>query len=199
MFSPDAGVMNKTQILNEALALLLQRGLKRFSVSELAERLGVVKSALYSHFPGGKSAIIEAVFVREEERVVEAMEQAVANVRGCKEKLKALVAAKLDSVVTLARLYGVSAVVTGELAQHCRTSRRKFLERERELLHQVLVEGMALGEIRQLDAGLLVAGLQAGLLEVAEKAAVEQNASAKDLAELFVDVLFSGIGEGGER
>lgn len=191
--------MTKAQILNEALALLLQRGLKRFSVSELAERLGVVKSALYFHFPGGKNAIIEAVFAREEERVLAAMQQAVAGAKSCKEKLNALIAAKLDSVVMLARLYGVSAAVTGELAAHCRTSRRKFVERERELLHQVLAEGMASGEIRQLDGELLAAGLQAGLLEVAEKAAVEQNASAKHLAELFVDVLFSGIGEGGAR
>lgn len=191
--------MTKTQILNEALTLLLQRGLRRFSVSELAERLGVVKSALYFHFPGGKNAIIEAVFGREEERVLKAMQEAVAGARSCQEKLKALIAAKLDSVVTLARLYGVSAAVSGELATHCRVSRRKFLERERELLHQVLAEGMASGEIRQLNVGLLAAGLQAGLLEVAEKAAVEQNASAKHLAELFVEVLFSGIGEGGER
>lgn len=190
--------MTKAQILDEALALLLQRGLKRFSVSELAERLGVVKSALYFHFPGGKGAIIEAVFAREEERVLEAMQQAVAGTHGCKEKLRALIAAKLDSVVTLARLYGVSAAVSGELAAHCRTSRRNFLQRERELLRRVLAEGMASGEIRQLDVGLLAAGLQAGLLEVAEKAAVEANASAKQLAELFVDVLFSGIGQGGE-
>lgn len=190
--------MTKTQILNEALALLLQRGLKRFSVSELAERLGVVKSALYFHFPGGKNAIIEAVFGREEERVLTAMQQAVGNAQSCKTKLHALVAAKLDSVVTLARLYGVSAAVSGELAAHFRTSRRNFLERERELLRHVLAEGMASGEVRQLDLGLLAAGLQAGLLEVAEKAALEQNASAKHLAELFVDVLFSGIGQGGE-
>uniref|UniRef100_A0A7V1ZI64 TetR/AcrR family transcriptional regulator n=2 Tax=Thermoanaerobaculum aquaticum TaxID=1312852 RepID=A0A7V1ZI64_9BACT len=197
MFSPNERAMTKTQILDEALVLLLQRGLKRFSVSELAERLGVVKSALYFHFPGGKSAIIEGVFGREEERVLAAMEQAVAGAGTCKEKLHALITAKLDSVVTLARLYGVSASVTGELAAHFRTSRRNFLERERKLLRGVLAEGMAAGEIRQLDVELLASGLQAGLFGVAEKAALEQNASAKDLAELFVDVLFSGIGQGG--
>lgn len=189
--------MTKEQILDEALGLLVQRGLKRFSISELAERMGVVKSALYFHFPGGKGAIIEAVFAREEDRVLRAMEEAAAGAGTSKDKLKALVAAKLDSVVTLARLYGVSAAVTGELASYCRTSRRSFVERERELLCRVLSEGMAKGEIRQLNVTLLAAGLQAGLLELAERAALEQNASARDLAELFADVLFSGISQGG--
>lgn len=191
--------MTKEQILDEALGLLVQRGLKRFSVSELAERLGVVKSALYFHFPGGKGAIIEAVFSREEDRVLKAMEEAAAGAGSSKEKLKALVAAKLHSVVTLARLYGVSQAVTGELAGYCRVSRRNFLEKERKLLSRVLAEGMARQEIRELDVELLAAGLQAGLFELAEKAAVGQTASAKDLSELFVDVLFSGIGKGGQR
>ncbi|MCX7894855.1 MAG: TetR/AcrR family transcriptional regulator [Thermoanaerobaculum sp.] len=189
--------MKREQILDEALGLLLQRGLKRFSLSELAERLGVVRSAFYFHFPGGKKELVEAVFSREEERVLQAMEEAMAGAATCKDKLRALVAAKLDSVFNLVRLFGVSATVGGELASYCRRSRNQFLQRERELLERVLAEGMAAGEVRELNLTLLVAGLQAGLFEVTEKVALAQEVDPRPLSELLVDVLFSGIGRGG--
>ncbi len=71
-------MLNQDQILDQALELISAVGLRRFSLSELGARLGVVKSALYHHFPGGKSQIVREVFRREEDRVLGAMEEALA-------------------------------------------------------------------------------------------------------------------------
>jgi len=191
--------MKRDEILDEALGLLLNRGVKRFSATELAERLGVVKSALYFHFPKGKASIVDAVFAREEAKVLQAMEQAATSATSCREKLRALAAAKLGSVVNLARLFRVSASVSGELAAYFRACRERFAEAERRLLERVLGEGMAAGEVRALDLPLVAAAVQAALLEVTQSAVLRADVSAEALSDLLADILFSGIAAGGER
>jgi len=186
--------MTRERILDEALQLLLSSGMRRFRVSELAERLGVVKSAVYHHFPRGKGEILSSLFAREETRVLSAMEQAVAAPGSCRERLLRLVRAKLEAVATLARLYDVPPGVVDEVTEFCRSRRREFVERERELLASLLGEGMARGEVRELDLRLLVAGIQAALLEISEQVAREAGLAIGELTELMVDVIFAGIG-----
>ncbi len=185
--------MTREQILDHALKLLLERGLKRFSVTEVAERLGVVKSALYFYFPEGKNGIVNAVFQREEDKVLKAMEEAAAHALGCREKLRAMAFAKLETIMNLARLFSVSTSVTGEIASYCRAHREAFQERERALLEKVLADGMASGEVRPMDVQLLASAIQAALLEVTQKAVENEALSAEALSDLLVDVLFFGI------
>jgi AcrR family transcriptional regulator len=89
--------MTREKILDEALQLLLRTGVRRFRVSELAERLGVVKSAVYHHFPGGKEEVVAALFEREEGRVVAVMEEAVATPGSSRERLLRLVRGQAPS------------------------------------------------------------------------------------------------------
>jgi hypothetical protein len=53
---------------------------------------------------------------------------------------------------------------------------------------------MARGEVRELDLRLLVAGIQAALLEISEQVAREAGLAIGELTELMVDVIFAGIG-----
>lgn len=186
--------MTREKILDEALQVLLRTGVRRFRVSELAERLGVVKSAVYHHFPGGKEEVLAALFAREEGRVVGAMEAAVAGPGTCRERLLRLAQAKLAAVATLAELYRVPEGVVSEVAQFCRSRRFEFLQQERQLLERLLRDGMERGEVRQLDLPVLAAGVQAALLDLAERAARESGPGIGELTELMVDVLFTGIG-----
>jgi len=186
--------MTREKILDEALQLLLRTGVRRFRVSELAERLGVVKSAVYHHFPGGKEEVVAALFQREEGRVVAVMEEAVATPGSSRERLLRLVRAKLQAIATLTELYRVPEGVVSEVVQFCRSRRLEFLKRERELLVRLLQEGMERGEVRPLNVPVLAAGVQAALLDLSEQVARESGLGVEELTELMVDVLFSGIG-----
>jgi AcrR family transcriptional regulator len=186
--------MTKETILDEALQLLVRSGVRRFRLAELAERLGVVKSALYHHFPGGKQEVLAALFQREEEKVLQAMEGAVQQEGTCRQRLLRLVQAKLRAISVLAQLYQVPEGVVNEVADFCRSRRVGFSQRERQLLFKLLQEGVARGEVRDVNLPLLAAGLQAALLEVSEHVLREKGLDLDSLTELMVDVIFHGIG-----
>jgi NTP pyrophosphatase (non-canonical NTP hydrolase) len=69
-----------------------------------------------------------------------------------------------------------------------------FSQRERQLLFKLLQEGVARGEVRDVNLPLLAAGLQAALLEVSEHVLREKGLDLDSLTELMVDVIFHGIG-----
>lgn len=54
--------MNKEKIVMAALELAYENGLRSLSMSQIAERAGIRKSSLYSHFPS-KEAIISEMYV----------------------------------------------------------------------------------------------------------------------------------------
>lgn len=49
----------KTELLHEASRMLLSKGLKGFSLQELASSLNIKKASLYHHFPSKKALAIE--------------------------------------------------------------------------------------------------------------------------------------------
>lgn len=64
----------KAEIVETALRLVNQEGMKRLSVIRLAEKLGVVPSALYRHYPN-KDAILDAVLELVGERLAQHVEK----------------------------------------------------------------------------------------------------------------------------
>jgi AcrR family transcriptional regulator len=113
--------LKRNRILDEALDLVLREGVRRFSASELARRLGVVKAALYHHFPGGKGEIVNAVFEREEDRLLAASERAVAAAEDTRGRLLAIGVTSVRELVRLARLYRIDEEIVDEI--HGWTSR----------------------------------------------------------------------------
>jgi AcrR family transcriptional regulator len=76
--------VRQEQIVQAALALIAEEGLKSLNVASLAERVGLVPSGLYRHFTG-KDAIIDAVLDLIEHRLSANVEAA------CKEANEPLI------------------------------------------------------------------------------------------------------------
>ena len=57
----------RTKMLRAAADLVLDRGVDRFSVDEVARRSGVAKTTIYRHFPSAKELLVAAL-----DRVMEA-------------------------------------------------------------------------------------------------------------------------------
>src|SRR5215510_10658415 len=88
--SVKRGILERDRILDAAMSLLLDEGPARMRLAELARSLGVVPSALHYHFPGCKDEVIAALFDREESRVLDAMNRAVAAADTPRTRLLAL-------------------------------------------------------------------------------------------------------------
>lgn len=187
-------MLARDQILDQALKLISQGGLRRFSVSELGDRLGVVKSALYHHFPGGKAQIIEEVFRREEDRVFGAMEEAIRGACSTKESLRALARAKIELVKELGRLYRLREEIADELEGFLVSRRREFLQRELRLIARVIQQGVNKGELRRVDAELLALALQGALHNLSRMYAVDSQSLPPQAVDHLIESLFDGIG-----
>ena len=61
----------RTALLDSALAAFAEKGYAATSLDDVVRAARVTKGALYHHFPGGKLALFEAVFVAVDELLVE--------------------------------------------------------------------------------------------------------------------------------
>jgi AcrR family transcriptional regulator len=60
--------VRQDQIIDAALALVTERGVRALSMAAIARRVGFAPSAIYRHFPG-KDALLDAVLERVRERL----------------------------------------------------------------------------------------------------------------------------------
>ena len=58
------GQLDREMILNEALTVFGRLGFRKASISDIVRPLGVGKTAIYHHFPGGKNEIIDTCLLR---------------------------------------------------------------------------------------------------------------------------------------
>ena len=186
-------MLNSNVILDEALSLVSQMGIRRFSVSELAQRLGVVKSALYHHFPGGKWDIIRALFEREEEKVLASMESSARREATTRESLVALARAQVEAVMELGRLYKVREDIADELEGFLVSRRRAFLQRERDLIASILERGVKKGEIKEVNVELLSLALQGALHNLSRAYALRGGGLPLEEISELIKILFDGI------
>jgi AcrR family transcriptional regulator len=87
MTRPRRSQDERSQATTEALLRAAERAFGRdgydaSSLDAIAARARVTKGALYHHFPGGKSALFEAVVLRLHGRLVRALDAAAADATG---------------------------------------------------------------------------------------------------------------------
>jgi AcrR family transcriptional regulator len=191
--------LNHDEVLDAALEQVVADGPRRFSVSRLASRFGVVKSALYYHFPGGKAELVDAVFSRAEAVILGAGEAALARSGTTRERLEALLVASSDQAMRLARLYGLGEAAAEDIDEHLLGRRRAFQAKQREQIAVVVREGVARGELRRVDAELVAAALQGALQSVVRALAPRPDSDAESAVRTIVDVVFLGIAAGRQQ
>lgn len=79
----DAG---RDRILGAALEQVQDFGVRRFTIDDVARRVGVSRVTIYRHFPK-KDRLIEAVLLHELNRFLRAIDDAVASYETLEEKL----------------------------------------------------------------------------------------------------------------
>jgi AcrR family transcriptional regulator len=186
--------LEREQILDAALGLVLARGLRRTRMAELARRLGVVPSALHYHFAGGKDELIAAVFDREEARLLSAMERAVAGSRAARSRLLALARARLENAARLGRLYPVNESIGDEIQAFVMERRHRFLQCERRMIGHILRDAVGRGEFSETAIDLLAAAFQGALFNVTRTFAPTPGRRSEVILAEVVDLLFRGIG-----
>ena len=195
-------VLERETVLDAALGLLLEHGPGRMRLADLARQLGVVPSALHYHFPGGKDEVIGAIFDREEKRVLEAMTAAATQSGDVRTRLLALATARLTNASRLARLHRVDFPASGraagdrgpatEIQEYVLQRRQGFLDRERDLISQILRSGARV-RARDHRIDVTAAAFQGALFNVTRTFALTPTAKADGVLAELVDVFVLGL------
>jgi AcrR family transcriptional regulator len=175
---------DREQVLTVAVRVFNEQGYDATSISDLAAKLGLTKSALYHHFES-KSAILalalddaldalEAVVDEAEAAHTEASERLRSIVRGAVRVLTA----KLPSVTLLLRVRGNSEVELAALAR-----RRVFDQRVTAIVREAQREGLIRDDISAAVATRLLFGMINSVVEW------YRPGGAVDPAELGEDIL----------
>lgn len=186
----------RPEVLDAALALILEDGVDAVTMGALAERLGVTRPVVYACYPG-RGAVLDALLEREQQRLLAEVLRALPGTPPSKdpqrmlyETLRALlrtVAAQPESWRALFAAAGNPAVA-GTFA----ASRAMVAER----LAPLLAAPLRRNRVKNLDAKLPV--LADYVLAVGERAIRtmlhEPKAHTADqLAELTARFLFDGL------
>jgi AcrR family transcriptional regulator len=172
-------------------------GFRKTSLTEIAEELGVVKGALYYHFPGGKAEIFDAAVSQVETELLEEMRKAAEAETDPRRALRALFASKFSCIRTRVSAHGVSPGVARELATVPRDA-KAFQVSERKLIGEVLLRGERAGVFRKLRHRGAVAGAIQGMLRepIVDAALAPEAATLRDglpLHPAYFEVLIDGL------
>lgn len=157
---------DRRQVLEVAVALFNEQGYDATSVADLAERLGLSKSALYHHF-ASKEELLAIALERALSRLEAVLDEALTLDASAADRLEhvvrgavAVLTAELPSVTLLLRLRGNSAVEVAALER-----RRLFDQRVTDLVRSAQEEGRIRPDIDAGVATRLVFGMVNSVVE----------------------------------
>lgn len=181
--------VRKIEIREKAQAVFSKYGYRKTTVEDIGKACGLGKAALYHYFTG-KEEIIAEVTRHSNEQLLEKMRFAVDSTKDPRNKLLALVNARLkfmsENCIECEELVEILPMVAN--------LRQVYFQEEMEIIRQILEEGMKLGMFRpaNLETAPLIMisalrGIEIHFAEVRDAPALRDG--IKELMELF----FSGL------
>ncbi len=157
---PEAeGVHGRESLLRAARELMLEKGFPRVTVREVAERAGV-GPALVNYYFGGKSELFAAIIEQVAREAGERLEQAVHRSGPVEERIRSFVRELVGAMAAdpyLPRLL-VEQVLFADDEVIDRFA-RELAAPNLATIRGLLTEGMASGELREVDPTFIVPSL----------------------------------------
>lgn len=161
---PETLQKRKAQILKAAMACFARKGYHQTTMDDIVQEAGLSKGGLYWHF-GSKKELFMALFEPLMDEITLAMSGPQDVTLSAREKLEASLEA-LHTLSTAADLQDIMPLLVEVWAQNLRDPEINAMaveiyDRFRGAVIQVLQEGMARGEFKEVDASALAAILLA--------------------------------------
>jgi TetR/AcrR family transcriptional regulator, repressor for uid operon len=151
-----------TRILDAALALAAASGLRHLTMDDVARRAGVGRMTVYRRF-GSKSALVDALAVRECRRCLARIAAAIPGQSDAEERMAALFAATLQVIREHPLLARLAAVEPEALLLELTRDGSAVFRMVRDFLIGLVREGQDAGELVDADPVVLAElGLRLG-------------------------------------
>ena len=189
-----AVTLDKNKILDSGLAVFARHGFRKASLADIAHPLGVAKTALYHHFPGGKRELLHALIQREADLVLDKMRHALASETDPRMQLRTLIVSKLNHFSRLRELLDVSTDVGEEIYFIYKSHETSFHDAEDTMIKQILDRGCETGLFRIDNPAETAAHIRMVLHHLEFPFVFEKNNAdrEKDI-DALLNLLFYGI------
>jgi AcrR family transcriptional regulator len=147
------------QVRAAALRLFKEKGYHATSMRDIAEAVGINKGSLYSYIKSKEDLLIP-VFEQAQGVLVREIEQITADTSTSPtERLKRAIHAHVTAVADNLDVLTVYLSEWRQLATESLATNRYQRERYAAMFHEILRDGMAAGEFRQMDTRIVMLGM----------------------------------------
>lgn len=185
--------LDRNKILDACLAVVARHGFRKASLADIARPLGVAKTALYHHFPGGKQELMNALIQREEDLILLEMREAINKDEQPIKKIRNIILAKLNHFHRLRELFDVIIEVGEEINNVYCNHKDTFHSAEVEMILSILKEGQQANLIRQTNIERLAYSIQIVLHHFELPLVFNKMVEIEKEVDELLDVLFYGI------
>lgn len=131
----------RAQILNAAGRLFARFGLKKTSLEDIAESVGLAKTSIYYYFPK-KEDLFKAVIQNESETLLLKLREAINQSPTPQLKIRAYFITRMEYLKELMNLYQLTSPEARELMPMIERERNRFFKSEKDLMLEILTEGI---------------------------------------------------------
>lgn len=178
-------------ILSEATKLFNERGFMRCSVEDIAERLGIAKTAVYYYF-NSKDQILFEAYLKTFEVADTALEEATEFGRSGREKLERYIRSWLlngvaagGHILPLRDLHALPDDMRRSLDEKRRARRDK--------LRSIVAEGIEDGSIRPCNPKVVISAWGGALAWILESYRPDGELSFEEITDEMVAVFMHGL------
>jgi AcrR family transcriptional regulator len=193
MVSTDEHGGDRREAILAAAEQLFERfGLNKTSMDEVARLAGVSKPIIYRHFEN-KSALFVAFLERKTQQFFHEAEAATRDIAGHADKLRAALQFHLDRFRAMELRDEVTRELVLALGRHLYEHREERQDRRLPLAN-LIRDGIAAGEFREVDPLMVAQGIDSALRGVALESGVSGNVEqAFRNVEQMMDIIVRGL------
>ncbi len=185
--------LDRNKILDVCRAEVARHGFRKASLTDIARHLGVVKTALYHHFPGGKRELMNAVIQREQDIVLHEMLETIKIKEDPKKMLRNLILAKLTHFHRLRELFDVVIDVGEEVAKIYYEHKTTFQTAELDMIQSILQIGQEQNVFQHANMTRLASIIQSDLHYLELPLVFNSSEDMEQIVDELLAILFYGI------
>jgi len=181
----------RTLILSEAARLFNERGFSHSAIEDIADRLGIVKTAIYHYFRS-KDEILYECYLQAFDIADQALAEAEAGGSSGREKMERYVRSYLlNGIAAVTHVLPLRDIKALPAALRRKLDQRRRARRDR--LRGLVAEGVRDGSIRACDPKIVVSAWAGTLGWIMERYRHDGPLSFDQIAEQLIGIFMYGI------
>jgi TetR/AcrR family transcriptional regulator, cholesterol catabolism regulator len=184
--------ISKDDILTEAAKLFRERGYPKASMRELAQRVGLEVSSLYSHI-SSKEQVLQEICFSQARRFLEFMTKIESEDISNKQKLEALIRFHLNSALEDPTTITSFTDEWRHLSEPHRSSFRNDRRDYEARFEAIIRQGILHGELHKVNAHFTMSTILSGMRWIYYRPVEELRERSKAIENDLIRILLNGL------